>query len=177
MAEPADLEYSVLPTDFPSISAEENLRLAAEEALTALDAAPITGESAIEPPVSFGRGWAFDFGTGQFVRFGQSPARIDEETQLQVWIEKTLYTARYAHPIYSFEYGMEPPLADFVGQANTPGFTSSIATAIKNALIVHDRITDVTDFQFSTEDEYLEVSFTVNLDNGDTLTVPLSLGT
>ena len=167
MAEPADLKYSVLPTETVGLYAEENLRLAAEEALRPEIAfsAPLPNEP-VEP---IGRGWAFDFTTGQFIRHGQSPARVSGEANLKMWIIKTLSTARGAHSIYSDTYGIN--LHDWIGSSAAGG----VRAAIENALLAHDHIRSISDFTSSVENELLEASFAVNLTNGTSLNINLSL--
>lgn len=172
MASPDDLEFSVLPSEEPVITPEENLRLAVEEATSAvLQVNPTVSGT---DPTTIGRGWAFDFAKGQFVRHGAAPAEVREVDSLKVWIEKTLYTARYAHPIYSGLYGTEG-LFDLISGPDNPGLYRMLQGTIRDALLVHDRISDVVDFRFGRADEYVEVYFRVVLDNGSQIDVPLTL--
>lgn len=171
MASPDDLTFSVLPSEDPVLSPEENLRLAATEAVVdTLEIAPLPDE---ETGSTIGRGWAFDFSTGQFKRHGDSPAVLKDEDQIKAWIEKTMYTARFAHPIYSDDYGVEG-LNDLIAREE-PGVAATLADSISEALLVHDRIETVTDFYFNRLDEALEVTFVVNLTNGTNFEVPLTL--
>lgn len=161
-----DLVTTVTPSN--AVTPDDNLRLAALEATTTgLDPVPDTLGAVV------GRGWAFDFATGQFARQGASPAVVSGENQLKSWIEKTLYTSRFAHPIYTSEYGTEG-LVDIIGKLHEPGSEHTIEIAVRDALIVHDRITNVTDFSFAPVGESLEIGFTVVLDDGTT--VPFSTG-
>jgi hypothetical protein len=91
-----------------------------------------------------------------------------------MWIEKTLYTAKQAHPIYSDTYGMSPPLQDFIA-SDRPGSHQVIESAIISALRQHDHIQNVTDFSFDYKDEYVLVNFSVVLSGGTAFTVPVNL--
>lgn len=171
MTSPDDLTFSLLPSEDPVITPEENLRLAAQEAVeTTLQINPTPEEPTT---VAIGRGWAFDFGTGQFSRHGDSPAQVSGEDQIKVWIEKTIYTSRFAHPIYSDQYGTEGFL-DLIGSQD-PGLYGSISKAISDSLIVHDQIASVDDFVFTPDGEHLFVDFSVTLTTGSAIDVPLSL--
>lgn len=59
---------------------------------------------------------------------------------------KILNTERYAHVIYSWNYGVE--LADLFGKP-IPYVLSEIPRRIREALMQDDRINDVTDFDLS----------------------------
>lgn len=155
MATPTDLGFDLLPPDSGTVSPD----LALDAAL-----APVVDfqPPAVEP---LGRGWNFDFMTGQFVRAGGSPAIAYEEDNLRVWIEKTCRTAKYAHPIYSDSYGMEDPFV-LIGQPAQSQWIGEYQQQIVDALLVHDRIQEVRDFnfQYTATDDALYCSFTVVLD-------------
>lgn len=165
-----DLTIGVIPSENPVFTPEENLRLAAAEAVdNALSVNPaVPGEQVVT-----GRGWAFDFAAGQFRRQGTSPAGVSGDDQVKAWIEKTIYTARFAHPVFSDQYGVDG-ITDFIGR-NDPAAESLIASAIRDALLVHDQIEDVTDFVFQREGEALFVDFSVTLTNSSTIAVPFAL--
>ena len=132
-----------------------------EAALGAIAVAP----DDVEP---LGRSWAFDFNAGQFARGGgQSPIVVTGEGALRMWVLKALHTARLAHPIYTDQYGIELPF-DLVGRSVSPEGIGRYAAAVTDALLVHDRITAVIDFQFSHDPDEgaLYVGFTVELDGG-----------
>lgn len=116
----------------------------------------------------FGRGWAFDFEKGEFVAHGSSPARVTGIAQLEMWIEKTLRTARGAHVIYPDDHGMESPWEAY-GQVPTAGLLGRLADHIRVALTAHDRISSVEDFRFDRDpgSPLLMVSFRVIVDGED----------
>jgi hypothetical protein len=158
MASPADLGFDLLPPDpgvlNPDLSLEASL-------------APVVqiGQPDVQP---IGRGWAFDFLTGQFVRNGAAPAGVSDIDQMRVWIEKTLRTARYAHPIYTAVYGVDDPDAQ-IGSPYDGALIAAWQQAIVDALMVHDRIAAVDGFAYAQApyDDGLYVSFNVTLDSDD----------
>ena len=133
----------------------------------ALDAAlaPVEEIETIDAPVPFGRTWRFDFQDGQFVRDGGAPQVVYDLDTLIVWVEKTLRTAQLAHPIYGDDYGVPEPF-ELIGQAPDEHELSAHEEAITSALLFHDRIMAVEDFEFSQDpfEETLQVSFTVQVD-------------
>lgn len=140
--------------------------LTVDERLDAALAGVAPGEET-ETRLPFGRGWAFDFEQGKFVAHGTSPAAVSGYAQLATWIEKTLRTARFAHAIYSDDYGVDDPWQG-IGFAYTPGLAAKLARSITDALTVHDRISNVTDFVFDGGGtSTLFISFRVVTDEDD----------
>jgi len=153
--DPTSLDFELIPPDPGLINPD-----------LALDAvlAPVEDvETAAPRP--FGRSWRFDFLTGQFVKDGTVPKVIYETDTLITWIEKTLRTARLAHPIYAEEYGVEEPDA-LIGEIPDDSNVQDHQEAITAALLYHDRIVAVESFDFVQDpfDESLYASFTVVLD-------------
>lgn len=162
--------FTLVPAD-AELTVDERL----DAALTGLqpDANP---DDTLRP---FGRGWAFDHQQGEFVMHGSSPAVVSGLTQLTVWIEKTLRTARFAHVIYTDEYGVDNPW-EGIGFPFSSRIGARIAKNVTDALTVHDRITAVQDFQFDgVGTSQLFVSFSVITDDPDAtplaLTVPFGV--
>lgn len=83
-------------------------------------------------------------------------------------VEQSVYlilgTERYKFPIYSWDYGVE--LADLFGKP-MPFVMAELPERIKEALMVDERISNVTDFEFTQNGKKLEVSFTVVTDAGN----------
>ena len=83
-------------------------------------------------------------------------------------VEQSVYlilgTERYKFPIYSWDYGVE--LADLFGKP-MPFVMAELPERIKEALTVDERISNVTDFEFTQKGKKLEVSFTVVTDAGN----------
>jgi hypothetical protein len=152
---PGDLDFDLLPADPGLVSPD----LALDAAL-----APVV-DFATPAEQPLGKGWRFDFLTGQFVRRGGSPMEVYDVDNLAMWVEKTLRTARYAHAIYSSDYGMAEPYAP-IGRPLDGATLASWQEEIQDSLLVHDRIVAVEDFRFNMAplDDALNVSFTVVLD-------------
>lgn len=161
MAEEFDTGFELLPEEEAEITPDEELELL----LAPTDVAS-EGEDIEEPPMPLGRGWPFDFQTGQFGRAGFAPAATSGVDHLRTWIEKTLRTARFAHPIYTDDYGTEWP-EPLIGAPFTPALAGKVSNAVEDALLQHDRITQVKDFFFEggPESDLLAISFTVVLDD------------
>lgn len=128
----------LLPADDEGIEPEDDL--AAAEA-SALDDEPEEApEDVVEP---FGSSWHFNFETGRFYRSGLEPKRVSGRDALAVWCDTVMHTARWAHPIFSAEFGMEEP-EDIIGEATDAAVIASDWLArLREALMVHDRIVGV----------------------------------
>lgn len=69
-----------------------------------------------------------------------------------------LGTERYVFPIYSWDYGIE--LNSLFGK-QMPFVIAEIPVRVRDALLVDNRISDVTDFVFDRNGKQLHVQFTV----------------
>lgn len=167
----ADIGYDLLPADDLTLTADEAL----ESALSAPDL------EADPEPLPLGRGWDFDFETGQMRRHGEAPAVVSDIANLRVWIAKALATHRFAHPIYSGRFGTDFPGHLLIGHPFSPEVAGEYTEALKAAVLAHDRIEQVTDITYSGDlaSALLEVSFTVVLDDEDAVrveNVPVGVG-
>lgn len=124
--------------------------------------------SAQSSTVTYGRELDFDFNIGQFVMTDGAPRVLEGIDALRVWITKTLLTARYRFPIYSFNYGCE--LEDVIGY-DIPRVVLEleIPRVIREALIYDSRITDVRDFIIERGSDWLKVEFTVDTFDGQSI--------
>ena len=90
---------------------------------------------------------------------------VDDMDAVRQAIYKVLGTERYAYPIYSWDYGME--LSDLYGE-DTRYVCAELEDRIKEALTQDERITDVIDFTFNTEEKgIVKAAFTVETSEGD----------
>jgi hypothetical protein len=153
--EPDAFGYNLIPPDPGLINPDLQLDAALAPVV---DADP-------DAPIPFGKSWRFDFVAGQFVKDGTAPQQTYELDSLIMWIEKTARTARYAHPIYSDQYGVEEPY-ELIGQQVSEALLTAYEDGLTEALLVHDRIVAVEGFGFSQDpfDEVLYASFTVVVD-------------
>jgi hypothetical protein len=154
-----------LPPDDPPVNADATL--AALDDLDLLDADELIATEVAPDPV--GRSWVFDFQAKVFqLGNGRGPLETRGQDTLNAWIEKTLRTAKGAHPIYPSDYGMSGP-QDFYGRTLTSADYAVLEARIREALTFHPRITDIDEFTAAQDpsDDVLFVSFTVILDDGE----------
>lgn len=137
-----DLGFELVPPNDDVLSPEDDLNAAAASALDDPTVPVVVDGDAPEP---FGVSWLFDWSTGRFLRHGQSPARVSGTDALIQWCMMALNSARYAHPVFSDEFGIEKPL-DGLGSAGALAeeFASDWGRKTREALLVHDRIVDVS---------------------------------
>ena len=92
---------------------------------------------------------------------------IDELESIKQAIYLILSTERYKYIIYSWDYGVE--LIDLIGKP-IPYCMAEIPRRVKEALLVDNRIENVTDFQFEHKGKTLHTTFTVvtNVGNVET---------
>lgn len=92
---------------------------------------------------------------------------IDELESVKQAIYLILSTERYKYIIYSWDYGIE--LVDLIGKP-IPYCMSEIPRRVTEALLVDNRIEDVTDFEFEHKGNKLHTTFNVvtNVGNVET---------
>ena len=75
-----------------------------------------------------------------------------------------LSTERYAYPVYSWNYGVE--LKDLFGQPTTY-VEAVLEYRIRDALMADERITDVRNFEFSSQKNTVSATFEVVTNQGN----------
>lgn len=75
-----------------------------------------------------------------------------------------LSTERYAYPVFSWNYGVE--LKDLFGQPTTY-VEAVLEYRIRDALMADERITDVRNFEFSTQKNTVSATFEVVTNQGN----------
>lgn len=90
--------------------------------------------------------------------------KTDELDAMKQAVYKMLLTERYQYIIYSWDYGVE--LKDLIGMP-VDYCESEIKRRVKEALVMDERITDVTDFSFETGKHLVHAYFTVHTVFGD----------
>ena len=93
--------------------------------------------------------------TGDLNRIGGYTNDLDAIKQA---IYLILSTERYAHPIYSWDFGVE--LINLIGKPMTY-VMSELPRRITEALTQDNRISDVVDFEFERSGNKLHTTFTV----------------
>lgn len=139
MAIPPDEGYTLLPTDDDTIGADADVAAAVASVLEGPP--PVPGEA----PEAYGMTWDFDFVAGRFRQQGIAPARAHGVASLAIWCEMAIRTARFAHSAFSDEFGMEQP-ENIIGHVDIGDLVGDYEQRIREALLVHDRIVAVTDF-------------------------------
>lgn len=94
--------------------------------------------------------------------------KTDEQEAMIQAIYKILNTERYAYPIYSDNYGIE--LIDLIGE-DAEWVCPELQRRIEEALLQDERIKEVSDFDFTIEDDKIHVSFTASTIFGDTTVI------
>lgn len=164
MAEPdaQSGDFELLPADDPGSTPEQDLEAAIASALSP-DYVSLVGEG----PVPIGYTWLFDYEAGRHVMRGQAPVRATGIDNIKTWALGVTRTARWAHGVFSDAFGMEEPDA-MVGLANPRPALRAYEDALRRALLVHDRITDLVDFEadWDPASGIVTISnFTVTLDD------------
>lgn len=172
----------------PSILPGVDDPLSGQDALTALQTqlqgAPgeldliVAPDDAVGQPI--GRSWAFDSRSlnggvgGGFVKSpgALSPLPTSDMTTLRMWIVKCLRTARGAHPACPPSFGLTPSNDLLIG-GNVGQIPSDLFDRIEEALMFHPRITACENFdsEFDENDDIVNISFTVVLDDEDDLSI------
>jgi hypothetical protein len=132
-------DYSVTPADDPQSTSQADLDAAAAGALASQDAVVPVDPEPVQP---FGSSWLFDWANGQFVRVGQSPMPVSEVNALAEWAQMAIRTGRYAHPVFSDEFGVDEP-DSVVGEFARGEALADWQRELVEALMVHDRVTSV----------------------------------
>lgn len=91
---------------------------------------------------------------------------VEGNEAIKVWIYKAIKTARYQHPIYSWDYGCE--ISSLIGQKYTKGLTKSEAERyIKEAILINPYVTDVKIIDINFSEDILSVSIQVDTIYGE----------
>lgn len=166
------LDPSLAPLDTPESPEAVSADVEFDRIADAIDGLPLGDpdviiEDAGADEVPLGKTWWFDFDQRRFVSGGgRGPLAVRGIAGLRIWVEKTLRTARGAHPIYSGDYGLDDPW-DIIGSPLAAISVGDLESRIRDALTYHPRIVDVSDF-VATKDEDQEalfLSFRVILDD------------
>lgn len=135
---------------------------------------PVSGlqiDSESSATVKFGRGWKFDFDSGDFVTTPTGRTAPADETEAYMeWCQKALQTARYRFPIYGRYYGHD--FDDIIGRSFPRAvIESEIQRVVVETLKVDPRTDRVINFVFTWEDDRLYFSCDVISVRGDQITV------
>lgn len=133
--------FTMIPAD-TAVDPAADLAAAVAGAVAQPAALSVTPAPAIAP-IPFGSSWVFDWEAGQFVWQGASPQQTTSEFGgLEQWCLMAVHAARYAHAVFSDEFGMEKP-NEPIGNLPSAEIEADWSQNIVEALLVHDRITSV----------------------------------
>lgn len=134
-----DLGFELLPAD--DEVGVVDLAAAAASALEEPDARPPEDDDPAEPT---GYSWAFDFTARRFIRYGSAPAVVHGNAALQQRCLLALNAARYAHKVFSSEFGLEQPMQG-IGLAGDAAREAADdwRGKVRDALLIFDDVTDV----------------------------------
>jgi hypothetical protein len=161
---------SLTPINDPVVTPADDL-VAAGAGAVAIPANQIpVSQPAAEP---FGYTWVFDWETGQFKQAGQSPSVTTRFGALEEWCQMAMHAARYAHPVFSDAFGMDQP-DSLIGEFALGEALGDWQAALIEALMVHDRITSVGEFDMTwdpSEGVLTINSFLITTDEDQTVAV------
>lgn len=138
-----DLGFELLPADDEGLSPAQELDAAIAGATVEPGAIVPQAE---DPPEPLGRTWAFDWASGQFRAAGGGPAPISGLAAVEEWVQMVVHSARYAHRVFADEFGMEGP-EEPIGTMAGAEIVSEYEQHLREAILVHDRITALEKFQ------------------------------
>lgn len=168
MPEIDDTEFELLP--LTGLEPEPQEQLAESEALLDPDQ---DIEETDDPPEPYGRSWLFDPEKPGFLLHGTAPATTNGVETLKQWILIMMWTARMSLPIYSDDFGMDEP-ARLIGQPPRVDLWQAYETDLTDALLVHDRITEVEYINLHVDEEDPEVTLVdvvVQTDDEERITI------
>lgn len=117
-------------------------------------------EHQTEPAPKYGKSWLFDFEKGDFVVDGAGRVKgADGHTAWAQWCIKAVLTERFAHVIYSSDYGTE--LDQAKRQPARQAVEAELERVITEALLADPRTQVVRDFSFRWQGDQVFVAFTV----------------
>lgn len=136
-------DFTLLPADDPQSTPAADLAAAVQGALTLPDVTTPVNATPADP---LGRSWPFDWEAGQFIRQGQSPGNVSGLDAVAEWCLMAMHSARFAHPTFSDEFGMEHP-ESVVGEFATGETLADWQRHLIEALMVHDRVTSIQNLE------------------------------
>lgn len=128
---------------------------------------------------NIGKSFLFDFNTGDFVLKDGRLVEVLGIEAVKIWIEKILRTEKYRYKVYDREdkneYGVV--LEDLIVGNNFPKVfvESELKREITKALTKHPMIQSLTDWNTEKNNSKLNISFKVNLLDGNTFTQEVEL--
>lgn len=160
--------------DFQLLPADDSLAIGADDELDAAAA------SAVEPPVPEelpedpvdppGRSWFFDFSEFRMVRRGRRPVETHGIETLKQRCLMALHSARFAHDVFTDQFGMEQP-NDLIGEVAIEEDIADWQARAVDALLALRGVSAVDELtgRFDRDQAALLVSFRLTSDDGATI--------
>lgn len=99
---------------------------------------------------------AWDFKNDKLILINGKPKIVERDEAIKVWIYKTIKTARYKYPIYTWDYGCE--IENIIGKGlPTSLLKSEISRYIEEALLINPYILAVQDMIINFNDGILNI--------------------
>lgn len=129
---------------------------------------------AIETSQTMGKSFKFDFEKGDFVLKDGRVVKTENVEALKIWIEKVIRTEKFRFKIYEgTEYGIT--LEDLIGQSLPRDLVESeLKRELKDALEIHFMIQSISNIVAVRDGSKLNISFEVNLVDGNSLSQEVS---
>lgn len=167
MPDAEDFGFTLLPADDEGVPPAVDAAAAADAALED----PLAIEAVPDPPVPFGRTYAFDYERRRLVRRGGAPVEVAGLSALVQWLLAAAYTARGAHAIYSPAFGTTRP--DWpIGEIDVDERVADYENALREAWLVHDRVATVENFSADFDPTTGILTFSVDVVTDEDERVP-----
>ena len=119
-----------------------------------------------------GTSFQFDFVAGDFVLLDGKVVTVADVAVIKVWVEKCLRTERFMFKIYARddknEYGVT--LEDLIGSVLPRSFVEAeLKREITEAITRHPRIASISNLTTARNDAWLNITFQLNLTDGQTV--------
>lgn len=156
-----------LPSYLQLVSTDEDDFTADEELAAVVDPDDADTSDDVETR-PFGRSWLVNPDTGLVVTYNGLPIEVQGKDAGRMWCLIAIKTQRFMHAIAPEDYGMEQPTRP-LGYVYSAERNEEYARDIRDALLQHDRIVDVRDFQFrgDLDSTVLEMDCTVIWDDDE----------
>lgn len=125
---------------------------------------PADVDDTTEDAVTYGTSWAFDFIAGDFVITAGKLLPIDGYRAWAQWCVKNVLTTRFAHVIFSDDYGTDFELARSASSRAEAELL--ISTEIRDSLEQDERTGSVHSFDFDWQGDALNLSFVIEPTEG-----------
>lgn len=121
---------------------------------------------------NLGKSFKYDFSRGEFILLDGKLVTVENVEAIKVWVEKILSTERFRFKIYERldknEYGVT--LKDLIGSVLPRAFIEEeLKREISEAVKRHPCIESISDLTANRADSRLNISFKLNLTDGQAL--------